>query len=340
MVVTPIVVYGRGTELQSLAPILMIFVFIFFDKVYELILFSLLICLTLTASFIYVDLHGPLVAESPFKYDYYINFGFALFSCGLLSFTVMKTLKNYVTHRENAFKQLEEKNEVIKQQNVEMDLFTSVASHDLKTPARTITSFLGLIEKSGDIKNTNSQQYLQLAISGARQLNDLVDGLSTYKNIEHEYNPDNYGSSDEILSKVLTTMDITNKEDIEITKTKLPDLKIMSTQLYLIFQNLLENAIKYNKSAIKKIVIHSNISNENVTLTVSDNGIGIEEKYHTYIFEPFKKLHPSYKFEGTGLGLAICKKILESYKATIKVKSNQDIGTSIIITIPKKFLSN
>lgn len=337
MVVIPIIVYGRSTELQSLGPILMIFVFILFNKVHELIFYSFLICLTMACSFIYIDLYGPLSQQSPFKYDYYANLSFALFSCGLLSFTVMKTLKNYVSHREQAFKQLAEKNEVINQQNVEMELFTTMASHDLKTPARTISGFLGLLSKSDELRSTQSKEYLNLAISGAKQLDTLIEGISTFRQLDKKDIPNNYSETEKVIKNVISQVNPTNDQKIVIEYKSLVNIKILKTHLYHLIQNLIENGLKYNKSEVKRIMIDCEMEKDYVKLNVSDNGIGIEPKYLEYIFEPFKKLHSSHEYESTGLGLSICKKIINLYEGKIIAESSPN-GSRFTILLPRKLV--
>ena len=117
----------------------------------------------------------------------------------------------------------------------------------------------------------------------------------------------------------------------------LPDLKLLPSHLYQIFQNLIENAIKYNESAVKSICLSHSQAGDKVFLKVKDNGIGIEENYLDYIFEPFKKLHDSSQYKGTGLGLSICKKIIEMYEGSIIAESSSS-GTTMTIALPKSLV--
>lgn len=339
LVISPIITYGRDSELQALLPIMMVFVFVLFDKMYELILLSLYIIILFLSTFYILDLKTSLIAERVYKYDYYLNMGFAIFACGFLAYIMMRTLKNYNDEQDKAFKKLAEQNRIIKKQNDEMELFTMMASHDLKTPTRTMISFLGLLDKTGEIKNPASKEYLAMAMAGASQLHDLISGISDFKNTATDKTEISYESTDAVIMKVIRTMNIPSDDSITIQRKNLHDIKIPSTELFHIFQNLIENAIKYNKSQEKVIKIESKLGDTEIIFTLNDNGIGIEKAYLDYVFDPFKKLHSSADYESTGLGLAICKKIITNYGATIRAESEgKGKGSQIIINFPIELL--
>jgi len=217
--------------------------------------------------------------------------------------------------------------------NEEMEIFTTMASHDLKTPLRTIKGFLGLLAKEGKIEDSKSLGYLNLAISGTDQLNNLVDGISAFKNLENEILSDSFSDTNKILNQVITSIGINENPNIEVERSSLPDLQVSPTHLHHVFQNLIENAIKYNENSIIKIKISSVLEEDDLIIKFTDNGIGIEQDYLEYIFEPFKKLHPTEKYQGAGLGLPICKKILALYEGTIKAECYAN-GTTMTIHLP------
>ena len=104
----------------------------------------------------------------------------------------------------------------------------------------------------------------------------------------------------------------------------------------MIFQNLLDNALKYqSKNNHPEINISFTENPTSWTFTVQDNGIGIKEEYLESIFEPFKRLHNQSDFSGSGLGLSACKKIIENLNGQIKVESEPEKGTSFIFSISK-----
>ncbi len=114
----------------------------------------------------------------------------------------------------------------------------------------------------------------------------------------------------------------------------LPSVKMNATQALQVFSNLIGNAVKYNKSETPVVKLSYKEEDGHYTFTVTDNGIGIEEKYKNQIFEIFKRLHTKEEYEGTGIGLAMCKKIIESHGGNIHVESTPGKGSSFIFTIP------
>jgi signal transduction histidine kinase len=127
----------------------------------------------------------------------------------------------------------------------------------------------------------------------------------------------------------------------------IPVLEVNRGQMRQVFQNLVSNALKFSKEGVppvieiksKRLADKSFTSKEESTgpfclLTISDNGIGFDEKYATIIFSLFERLHPKDSFEGTGIGLAITKKIIEKHNGLIQVKSQLGVGTQFMILLP------
>ena len=114
--------------------------------------------------------------------------------------------------------------------------------------------------------------------------------------------------------------------------------KITGNKLYLslLFQNLIENGIKYNQSDNPNVNISFQKQDELVKLVFQDNGIGISDEFSAAIFEPFQRLHSRRNYEGTGLGLSICKKIVETHDGKIWVQPNRENvnGTKFVVQLP------
>ena len=106
------------------------------------------------------------------------------------------------------------------------------------------------------------------------------------------------------------------------------------TQTYLLFKNLIENGIKYNKSDPPIVRLEYQILEAKHQFTFTDNGIGIKEEYHQRIFEMFTRLHDRSKFDGTGLGLSICKNIVYKQGGEIKVSSTPNEGSQFTVLLP------
>ena len=117
----------------------------------------------------------------------------------------------------------------------------------------------------------------------------------------------------------------------------LPTIYCEKEQISMLFNNLISNAIKFNKKdkRIVKITNHQDAPNGYWKISVSDNGIGIKKEYQKKIFEIFQRLHAKSEFEGTGIGLALCQKIIQSHKGEITVTSVMGEGTTFSLLIPK-----
>ncbi|MCC6723781.1 MAG: GHKL domain-containing protein [Saprospiraceae bacterium] len=241
--------------------------------------------------------------------------------------------------KKRLIQSLEEKNKTLKATSEELERFTFIASHDLKSPLRNISSFLGLIErdmKRGD--TTNFYQNLEFARKGAQQMHYLIQGILEISNINqdqfaHRANYD-LGQLMEIAITGLR-LEIAEK-NAWVQLSSMPEYFCNDIEFTLLFQNLIQNGIKYNTSLQPKVSIHSKQDNEQLKIIFEDNGIGIEPKYHSYIFEHFKRLHTQSDYAGTGLGLSLCKKIVEKHGGSISLSSELGKGSQFIVALPVK----
>ena len=146
----------------------------------------------------------------------------------------------------------------------------------------------------------------------------------------------------EIISQVETNLsDYVEKKNaiINVNLNGLTLINANKIHIGQLFQNLIENGIKYNENPKPEINIDTIINKKSVEIIIKDNGIGISKNFHEQIFEMFKRLHNSTQYQGTGIGLAICKKIVEMYGGEIRIESEEDKGTCFIITFPSKVLN-
>ena len=115
----------------------------------------------------------------------------------------------------------------------------------------------------------------------------------------------------------------------------MPELSMYATEMHQLFQNLITNAIKFQKNNIRpEIKISSTLINENWQFAVSDNGIGIDPVYYEKIFDIFQRLHSNKEYQGSGIGLANCKKIVQLHQGEIWLESLPEIGSTFYFTIP------
>jgi light-regulated signal transduction histidine kinase (bacteriophytochrome) len=138
-----------------------------------------------------------------------------------------------------------------------------------------------------------------------------------------------------VLQTVLETMESRiREENAEIVRGDLPSIRMPAVRLQQVFQNLISNAIKYRSEAPARIAISASSQNGSWLFSVSDNGIGIDARYHERIFGIFKRLHTKAQYPGTGIGLAICKRIIENYGGRIWVESEPGRGSTFRFTVP------
>jgi len=234
---------------------------------------------------------------------------------------------------------LESKNKELTQTNQELEHFAYVASHDLQEPLRTITSFIQILERR--YKNSfdaDAQQFMGFIVDGARRMQLLIQDLLEYSRI----NRPTTGFERIDLNEVFHTVIRVLKEKIEdhdalVMAEPLPKVVGNRVQLTQVFQNLVDNAIKFKDKKRKPEILVSIVEHKDTwELIFKDNGIGISEDYFNRIFVIFQRLHTLEEYSGTGIGLALCRKIIERHGGEIWVKSKPGKGSEFHFTISKK----
>lgn len=224
----------------------------------------------------------------------------------------------------------------LKDKNEELERIAYVASHDLKTPLRHVSSYLSLIQLK--LKNTDDPQlkeYLATAVKGSKRMYNTIEDVLEYSRVGDLDSSMEMVDLNQIIEKVSFNLqnEIQNK-NAEINITSLPKIWANENQMVSLFQNLIENGLKYNKNekAIIRIMAESDIDHH--LISFSDNGIGMDTKYGNQIFEIFQRLHDQTQYEGSGVGLAICKRIVENHKGSIWLDKSDEKGSTFKIKLP------
>jgi PAS domain S-box-containing protein len=220
--------------------------------------------------------------------------------------------------------------------NEELEQFTSIVSHDLQEPIRTIKSFLQLINmKLSAEQNEDLKTYIAKAINGADRMKELIQNLLHYSQLSKgEMVEEKVRVKDlisEAIQNVKTSVEKSNA-DISV-ETEVDTIEGDRIQLVQLIQNLLSNALKFTNSEKPRIKISSFRENGHVKFAVSDNGIGIAQADLNKVFEIFRRLHTKKVYPGTGIGLAICKKIVDRHHGRIWPESEPGKGTTFYFTI-------
>ena len=254
------------------------------------------------------------------------------------------TIEN-TTERKKAESQLKLLNENLQHQtkllqasNEWLEHFAYVASHDLQEPLRMVNSYLGLLKKNYDpLLDEKGKKYISYAANGATRMRQIITDLLEFSRVGKTINvPENIHLNklvNEVLQLFKKEM---NEKKLLIDVGNLPTIHCPSSPIRQVFQNLLSNALKYCKPNCKPTIsIRSTELKDYWQISVTDNGIGIDEQFHQAIFQIFHRLHSRDEYPGTGMGLAITKKIIENLGGTIWVESELGKGASFHFTVKK-----
>ncbi len=224
--------------------------------------------------------------------------------------------------------------------NKELEQFAFIASHDLQQPLRTVSNYMHMFEeKYLEQLDENAGKYIHSVNNAIKRMSQLINSLLIFSQLGH-----NRKLAAVDLAKVLDDVledheTLIKSSNTTITISGMPVLNVYETEMHQLFQNLITNAIKFQKMDGKPII---NISAEEKKgkwlFTVKDNGIGIEPVYFDKIFDIFQRLHGHKEYEGSGIGLANCKKIVQLHNGEIWLESKLHEGTTFYFTIPTLIL--
>lgn len=283
----------------------------------------------------YVDHYSPLLNYNNLNVDRSAVFIAAFFSLAIIIQMFKSSIKKQEKQTQELLDQLKEQNKKLNKVNQELEKFTYIASHDLKTPLRTISSFIGLMErKIQQEKYHQIPEYFEYVKTGAQQMHFLVTDILEYSKLSQTNNIHTEVKLNEVITRVIGQLDsLVQEKSARFQIDPLPKIYANRVQMNILFQNLIENGLKYNDSLPAKIKISHNHKANNHVIRIIDNGIGIKEEYQEKIFEMFQRLHTYDKYQGTGIGLSVCKKIVEQMNGKIEVSSNEH-GTTFSIRLP------
>lgn len=248
--------------------------------------------------------------------------------------TILRELKQ----RQRAEQQLHTLNTELSRSNRELQDFAFVASHDLQEPLRKIQAFGDRLKsKYADALSTEGQDYLERMQNAARRMHTLINDLLVYSRVTTKGQPFASVDLDLIAREVLNDLEVRiQQSDAQVEIVSLPKIEADALQMRQLLQNLIGNALKFQRKGeppLVKVTAES-LADGNCQIAVADNGIGFEEKYLDRIFTPFQRLHGRNEYEGTGMGLAVCRRIVERHGGQITAQSVPNQGTTFLVTLP------
>ncbi len=278
------------------------------------------------ADFFFMEPVHALLSSSS---DYALLVVFLMFGCSL-------SILNHLLKRAN--RAVLERSEALARSNEELQRFASSVAHDLREPLRGIRAFTELFLSSQRGKlDEESARLLDYVLSGADRMKRLIDAILEFARAGKEtcLNRADVDTAAVVRAALQHLQSAIDNKHATIRLEPLPIIFADEEQLLRVFLNLIGNAIKYHKGGnLPEIVVSARAVHNEWTISVKDNGIGIDPKYHDRIFDTFQRLHSASEYEGTGLGLATCKRIVQQHGGRIWVESEPGKGSTFCFTIP------
>ena len=264
----------------------------------------------------------------------------SIMALGLLSAIIIVLMKagNNISRREQAEDALRERTESLERSNKELEQFAYVASHDLQEPLRMVASYTQLLAKRYKAQlDSDAHEFIAYAVDGATRMQVLINDLLTYSRVGTKGKDLEMTNCDTILDHTLDNLRKSIEENAaKVTRNPLPSVMADDVQLGQLFQNLISNAIKFRSDKPLHVHVWADRNENKWTISVRDNGIGIDPEYSDRIFVIFQQLHGKEEYPGTGIGLAICKKIVERHGGHIWIESEPGKGSTFHFTMPMK----
>jgi signal transduction histidine kinase len=242
--------------------------------------------------------------------------------------------------------------------NKELDRFAFMSSHDLQEPLRKIRIYSDfLFVKRKGMLDEEAIKYVQRIQNSAERMQNLIKDILEFSKISNSSACVVKTDLNLLVQEVLFDLqDTITAKKAQVEVGNLPELEVIPGLFRPLLSNLIGNALKYSKKDIAPVLnIYSEVGMNkdkkdsavnNLATTpfyrifIRDNGIGFDQRYAEQIFDMFKRLHGNSEYEGTGIGLALCKRIVEKHNGFISALSQDNLGSTFIISLPLKAMNN
>jgi light-regulated signal transduction histidine kinase (bacteriophytochrome) len=221
----------------------------------------------------------------------------------------------------------------LEKQNKALNEYAHMVSHDLKAPLRSIDALINwFIQDNEPLMSAPNLKSLNRILLNVEKMDSLITGILNYSSIENHTHEERVIDLNLVVRDFLNTIEVPDNANVIITNV-LPVLRGNDFRLKQLFQNLIQNALKYNDKEHIEIEISSTEKEQEYLFQIKDNGMGIPQAYQHKIFDIFSKLQNDDN--SSGIGLSIVKRIIEFYKGRIWLQSQEKVGTTFFFTIQK-----
>lgn len=262
----------------------------------------------------------------------------SVLAAGLLLFANLMA-GHQLAKRQRAEARLADQAEKLRSSNQELEQFAYVASHDMREPLRAVSGFAQILKQhSRDQLDARAHEMIGHIVDGAKRMADIIDDLLALSRLGSQGKPFQRTEIKESLALALKNLSVVIRERAAVIECNpLPVLPVDGSQMSLLFQNLVGNAVKFCNGHTPEVRVGATDEGNGFwKISVRDNGIGIEPQYFDRIFGIFQRLHTREEYPGTGIGLAICKKIVERHGGQIWLESKPGEGTTFYFTLPER----
>lgn len=223
----------------------------------------------------------------------------------------------------------------LRRSNTDLRQFAYVASHDLQEPLRTVAGYVQLLARRYEGRlDRDADEFIGYAVDGVHRMQALIRDLLAYARVETRGRPLTTTDADAALDAALENLTVAREENgAAVSREPLPRVRADLSQLTLVFQNLIGNAIKFRGADRPQIHVSAAWQDGAWCFAVTDNGIGVPAEHRDRVFVIFQRLHTREEYPGTGIGLALCRRIVERHGGRIWLEAGPAGGTVARFTL-------
>ncbi len=248
------------------------------------------------------------------------------------------TMRELVREKQRVDRELKDANDHLKRVIGRLRDFTHAVAHDLQEPLRTITAYASILEEDlGPTLDAEPRQFIDGISRCSGHLRALIDDLLLFSEVERLPLRHRHVSLDEIVRQSISMLDgaLAGQAAEVVVQGALPLVNGDANRLTVLFQNLISNGLKFNRSPHRRVEIApAPAPAGRLAVVVRDNGIGIPHEHHERIFQIFHRLHSKAEYPGTGAGLAIARQVAEVHGGTLTLAPTEGAGTTFRLELP------